>query len=267
MNFKKFSTRVLLGVFFSVLCSFVFVQIAFNAIGNNYIITRDSEETILVRAAVSAYVKNHFFHSKNSEMTPLSGLKKYFRPEVQAALESGATLKVRREDHDNAVISMILATRNAKIEETNKAKKKEEREELYTREDIATNLEKQSVKGWWRISFGLIFFFALVFIWFFLHDPVIRIFNQYKKGRLYDSLERELSEKSSELHQQTGYTNNWKTKADELETAYQALNQKYNTLYSHLKEKQEAEKAAAEKAKKKAEEKKALEKEAENAFS
>lgn len=267
MNFKKFSTRVLLGVFFSLLCSFVFVQIAFNVIGENYIITRDSEETILVRAAVSSYVKNHFFHSKDSEMTPLTGLEKYFRPEVQAALESGATLKVRREDHDNALISMILERHNAKIEEKNKQKKKEERERLYTQEEIVTDLEKQVIKGWWWISGGALFFVSLALAWFFLHDPVLRIYYQYKKGRLYESLERELSEKGRELHQQTGYTNNWKTKADELETAYQALNQKYNTLYSHLKEKQEAEKAAAEKAKKKAEEKKALEEEAENAFS
>jgi hypothetical protein len=267
MDLKKFSTRVLLGVFFSVLCSFVFIQIAFNVIGNKSLPTHDSEEVLLIRASVTAYVKNHFFHSKDSEMTPLTGLEKYFRPEVQAALESGATLKVRREDLDNAVISMLLETSNAPIEEKNKNKKKEELRALFTRDDIVTGLEKQIINGWWWISGGALLFVCLVLAWYFLHDPVIRIFNQYKKGRLYNTLEREILDKDREFHQQKGYTTHWKTKAEELETAYQALNQKYNTLYSHLKEKQEAEKAATEKVKIEKEKEKALEEKAKNAFS
>jgi hypothetical protein len=236
---KRILTRFVLGGLFGLLGYVILMLFVFGALGEN--ITPKTEEQRVFSGLMTTYLWNSFFFSGNSMITPPEGFNEFFRPELKKAIEDGAVTKIPRRDFNSAI---------------------EKR--------FGPNIDKlKSMKSKAAWGIGLFVLFPVVFFlsWLKLHDPVLRIFNQYKKGRLYDSLERELSEKGRELHQQTVYTTNWKTKAEKLETAYQALDQKYNTLYSHLKEKQEAEKAAAEKAKIEKEKEKALEDKAKKAFS
>ena len=231
---KRILTRYFLGGAVSLVLFSLLVMLAFSIISEKAFPFQKKDEEIALEKSMGAYLKNHFFYPKTSTMKPMNSIDLPYRPELKRALESGATALITREDHNRAMDAMF------------------EEKKVHVVIDNAVS------RGLYSIIFSFVLSALFCFGWIKLHDPVLRIFNQYKKGRLYDSLERELSEKGRELHQQTGYTTNWKTKAEKLETAYQALNQKYNTLYSHLKEKQEAEKAAAEKAKQETEEKKAM---------
>jgi hypothetical protein len=235
MKIKRILTRFVLGFCFAFLVFILQVLYAFNTIPHN--VEPKDPEVIALEKNVTTYLINHFFLPADSMVLPPAGLKEFFRPELKKALHEGAIKKITRGDFNAATEKGFELAGSSK-------------------------LLKSKTKAGWAILIlccSSVLFFIL---WVMLHDPVLNIYGQYKKGRLYNSLEREISEKDRDLHQQKGYTDHWKTKAEELETAYQALNQKYNTLYSHLKEKQEAEKAAAEKAKQETEKKKIMKEEA-----
>lgn len=231
---KRIFTRFVLGGLFGLLGYVILMLFVFGALGEN--ITPKTEEQRVFSGLMTTYLWNSFLFSGDSMITPPEGFNEFFRPELKKAIEDGAVTKIPRRDFNSAI---------------------EKR--------FGPNIDKlrsMKSKAGWGIGLFVLFPVVFFFFWVKLHDPVLRIFNQYKKGRLYDSLERELSEKGRELHQQTGYTTNWKTKAEKLETAYQALDQKYNALLGQVKRKEEMEKEAALKAKRELEEKEAVKEQA-----
>jgi acyl carrier protein phosphodiesterase len=233
---KRILTRFVLGGLFALLGYVGLIIFIFSILGES--VTPRTENQEIFSGQMTDYLWNYFIFSGDSMISPPQGFDDFYRPELKKALKDRAIDQIPRRDFNAAIEKRLDSMGWSDRYETIKS------------------------KAGWAIWVFILFPVVLFFLWIKLHDPVLRIFNQYKKGRLYDSLERELSEKGRELHQQTGYTNNWKTKADELETAYQALDQKFRSLYSHLKEKQEAEKEAAEKAKQETEKKKIMKEEA-----
>lgn len=276
---KRILTRFVLGGFVFLLVLFISFPFAESAL-KKYISPPDkkSAEQVFLENSITLYVQNSYFHSGDSLVQPFDELKDYYRPEIKAALSSGAMDKVSRDDHNDAVTTLFLTkfneTQKKEYDEAKKKKKDSAALFQYSREDIIDILSKYKSKGLFYYGIGAGFALLFSLAWIFLHDRVFSIINQYRKGRLYNVLDDEIKNKDQVIEHQKNEITSLETKLNEKVTAFNtkvtefnALEQKFRTFYNQMKEKEKAENEAAEKAKKKAEEKKALEEEAENAFS
>lgn len=268
---KRIFTRFVVG-FFIALIVFV-ITLPFSAARlDNYISPPDekTKEQVFLEDAISLYVSN-MFHSGDSPAPLFDELKPYYRPEVLDAISKGVVDGIRRDDHDEALVSLYLDKFNEVLKkEYDQAKKKDKNAPpptYYTRESITEVLSRYRSKGLFyrSIGAGLALLFAAA--WIFFHDRIFSIVSQYKKGRLYNVLDAEIEKKDQLIEEQQSQIAHWKTKFNEMETAHNALDQKFRTFFNQLKEKEKAEKEAAEKAKKEKEKEKALEEKAKNAFS
>lgn len=234
---KRIFTRFVLGGGFALLCYVLLILYAFSVLGENF--TPKTDDQLTFSGQMSTYLINDFFLSGESTVLPPNNFLDYFRPELKKALEDGAITKIPRRDFNKAIEKMFGSHKKFK------------------------SMKSKAVWCFWGLA---VFSLVIFFVWVLLHDPVLKVIDQYKKGRLYNVLGAEIVKKDQLIEQQKNQIAHLKTKYTETETAYSTLDQKFKALYNQVREKVKAENEAKENLKKEAEEKKALKEEAENAF-
>lgn len=235
---KRILTRYFLGGAFSLVFFSLLVMLAFSIISEKAFPFQKTDEEIALEKSMGTYLKNHFFYPKTSTMKPMNSIDLPYRPELKKALESGATALITREDHNSAMDAMF------------------EEKKVHVVIDNAVS------RGLYSIIFSFVLSALFCYGWIKLHDPVIKTFNHLKKGRLYDGLQGDSTQKDQVIEQQKKELASLRAKFNEKVTEYNDLEQKFRTFYSQVKEKEKAEKEAAERLKKEVEEKKAVKEQA-----